>query len=51
MYLQPLIGIAFAVLVGADKISFVRIIAAILVFIGVYLVTKTKRKTPSQQKP
>ncbi|MEL4306805.1 DMT family transporter [Joostella sp. CR20] len=45
VYLQPLIGIFFAVLVGADTISFVRIIAAILVFIGVYLVTKTKRET------
>ncbi|WP_417443473.1 DMT family transporter [Joostella sp.] len=49
VYLQPLIGIAFAVLVGADKISTVRIVAAILVFIGVYLVTKTKKQVPKME--
>ncbi|MCM5662444.1 DMT family transporter [Galbibacter mesophilus] len=44
VYLQPLIGILFAVAVGADKLNFVRVVAGLLVFLGVYLVTKTKKE-------
>lgn len=40
VYLQPLIGILFAVLVGADNIKMMSVIAAILIFCGVYLVSK-----------
>jgi len=40
MYLQPLLGILFAVLVGSDSLNMLKIIAAGFVFLGVYLVTK-----------
>lgn len=44
IYLQPLIAIIFAVSTGADTLDTVKIIAALLVFGGVYMVTK-KAKT------
>jgi drug/metabolite transporter (DMT)-like permease len=40
IYLQPLIAITFAVAMGADSLDLVKIIAAILVFTGVYMVTR-----------
>jgi drug/metabolite transporter (DMT)-like permease len=40
IYLQPLIAIIFAVSTGADTLNTVKITAAILVFAGVYMVTK-----------
>ncbi len=40
IYLQPLIAITFAVAVGADSLDIVKITAAILVFTGVYMVTR-----------
>lgn len=42
IYLQPLIAIAFAIAVGADNLSLVKAIAAILVFAGVYMVSIKK---------
>ena len=44
IYLQPLIAISFAVAIGADSLNLVKIIAAILVFIGVYMVSMKKTK-------
>lgn len=41
-YLQPLIAIIYASLTGNDQMDLVKSIAAILVFVGVYLVTKKK---------
>ena len=43
VYLQPLIGIVFAVLSGRDSLNAVKTGAAILVLIGVYLVSKKSR--------
>ncbi|MCX2680577.1 DMT family transporter [Galbibacter sp. EGI 63066] len=43
IYLQPLIGILYAIIVGADQLNILKIMAAILVFTGVYLVTKVKK--------
>lgn len=40
IYLQPLVAIAFAIGTGADSLNAVKITAAILVFSGVYMVTK-----------
>jgi drug/metabolite transporter (DMT)-like permease len=40
VYLQPLIGILYAVLSGHDKLSFEKIAAALMVLLGVYLVSK-----------
>jgi len=39
IYLQPLVATGFAVLVGADTLTPIRIGAGILIFIGVYLTT------------
>ena len=39
-YLQPLIGIAYAIVVGADVFTPSKLIAAVVVLMGVYLVTK-----------
>ena len=40
IYLQPLFGILFAILIGVDQLSPVKIGAAFLVLLGVYLVSK-----------
>jgi len=40
IYLQPLIGILFAIWVGSDSLNFLKILAGTLVFLGVFLVTK-----------
>lgn len=40
IYLQPVFATIFAIGLGKDELNFVKIIAAILIFIGVYLVTK-----------
>ncbi len=45
IYLQPLLAAGFAMLVGADKLTTIRIIAAILIFTGVYLSTKKRKAT------
>lgn len=42
IYLQPLFATIFAIGLGKDELSWVKIISALLIFIGVYLVTKKK---------
>ncbi|MDX1463284.1 MAG: DMT family transporter [Marinirhabdus sp.] len=44
MYLQPLIATLFAILAGADRLTPLRILAAILIFGGVFLSTRKKKK-------
>ena len=44
MYLQPIIGILFAIFTKSDTISLTIIIASILIFIGVYLTSVMKQK-------
>ena len=44
LYLQPVVALIFALIMGSDTLGIVKITAAILIFIGVYLVTK-KPKT------
>lgn len=44
IYLQPLIATTYALLNGKDSLNSVKIIAAILIFTGVYLVTKSNSK-------
>lgn len=41
IYLQPLLATIYALLVGSDKIDTTKIIASILIFLGVFLVTKS----------
>ena len=44
MYLQPLIATIFAILTGADTLTTIRVLAATLIFLGVYLTTLKKSK-------
>ncbi|WP_224488468.1 DMT family transporter [Robertkochia flava] len=46
IYLQPIIAISFALLVGADKLSLVKGLASLMVFYGVYLVSSKKKVKP-----
>jgi len=43
MYLQPPIAIAFAITMGSDTLNFTKITAGILIFAGVYLVSKKSK--------
>ncbi|MEH6406892.1 MAG: DMT family transporter [Leeuwenhoekiella sp.] len=43
IYLQPVLATLFAVFVGADKLTAIRIFAAFFIFAGVYLSTKTSK--------
>lgn len=40
MYLQPPIAIVFAIIVGSDSLTFIKVVATLLIFAGVYLVSK-----------
>jgi drug/metabolite transporter (DMT)-like permease len=42
IYLQPLFATVFAISLGKDELSWVKISSAILIFTGVYLVTDKK---------
>lgn len=42
VYLQPVIAIAFAIFTGADQLNFIKIVAGILVFTGVYIVSRKR---------
>jgi drug/metabolite transporter (DMT)-like permease len=42
IYLQPLFATVFAIGLGKDSLSFVKIISAVLIFLGVWLVTQKK---------
>lgn len=47
IYVQPLVGIVFAVFSGKDQLSPVKLTAALLVCLGVYLVSKKPKPDPS----
>jgi drug/metabolite transporter (DMT)-like permease len=42
IYLQPLFATVFAVSLGKDDLSLIKLLSAILIFAGVYLVTQKK---------
>lgn len=42
IYLQPLLATVFAIWAGKDSLDWIKIAAAVLIFSGVYLVSKTK---------
>ena len=46
IYLQPLFATVFAISLGKDSLNWVKLIAALLIFAGVYLVTQKKRFLP-----
>jgi drug/metabolite transporter (DMT)-like permease len=42
IYLQPLFATIFAIGLGKDELSLVKLLSAVLIFVGVYLVTQKK---------
>lgn len=40
IYLQPVIATSFALFVGSDSLNFTKIFASVLIFFGVYIVTR-----------
>lgn len=49
IYLQPLFATLFAISLGKDELSLVKIIPAVLIFVGVYLVTVKKNQPRMQE--
>lgn len=47
IYLQPLVAIIYAIATGADTLNTTKVIAALLVFTGVYMVTRKKKPLPA----
>ena len=45
IYLQPVIATIYALIVGSDSLNLVKIFATLLIFFGVYLVTKQVEKS------
>jgi drug/metabolite transporter (DMT)-like permease len=45
IYLQPVIATIYALIVGSDSLNLVKICATLLIFFGVYLVTKQVEKS------
>ena len=41
IYLQPLLATSFALLMNKDELNLIKVVAALLIFTGVYLVTKS----------
>ena len=48
-YVQPLIGMVTAIVLGMDRLTWQKIVAAILVFTGVILVNKSKARAENQK--
>ncbi|MEX0273138.1 MAG: DMT family transporter [Flavobacteriaceae bacterium] len=48
IYVQPVMGILFAVATGQDTLTFIKITGASLVLLGVFLTTQRPKKTKSQ---
>lgn len=44
IYLQPVIASIYALLVGSDQLSVVKVLATLLIFAGVYLVTRKPKE-------
>ncbi|MCI5054972.1 MAG: DMT family transporter [Flavobacteriales bacterium] len=44
LYIQPLLATIFAILMGSDRVTWVKIFAGMLLILGVYLISKTPRK-------
>jgi len=47
IYLQPVIASSYALIVGSDSLNLTKILATVLIFIGVYLVTRKPKEEPS----
>jgi drug/metabolite transporter (DMT)-like permease len=42
IYLQPIVGIVYAISTKSDSLSFISIVAMLLIFLGIFLVTKKR---------
>ena len=47
-YLQPIIAIAVAIWTGMDRLTATKVVAAVLVFLGVWMVNRSRAAVPSQ---
>ena len=47
IYLQPVIASSYALIVGSDTLNLTKILATVLIFIGVYLVTRKPKEEVS----
>ena len=47
-YVQPIVASVIAIIIGQDVFSWRKLFAALLVFVGVWLVTQNRKKTASQ---
>ncbi len=47
IYLQPVIASSYALIVGSDSLNLIKILATVLIFIGVFLVTRKPKEEPS----
>lgn len=45
IYLQPIVGIVFAISTKSDSLTLVSVVGMVLIFVGIYLVTKKTVKT------
>ncbi len=45
IYLQPIVGIVFAISTKSDSLTLVSVVGMVLIFVGIYLVTKKTTKT------
>lgn len=45
IYLQPVIASSYALLVGSDSLNMIKVAATVLIFIGVYLVTRKPKES------
>ena len=45
-YLQPIIAIGVAIATGMDRITFTKVVAALLVFVGVWVVNQSRAAAP-----
>lgn len=48
IYLQPVIASLYALTVGSDSLNMIKILATVLIFAGVYLVTRKPKEEPNQ---
>ena len=44
IYLQPVIASSYALIVGSDSLNVIKVAATVLIFIGVYLVTRKPKE-------
>jgi drug/metabolite transporter (DMT)-like permease len=49
-YIQPMIAAVSSVSIGAERITWIKVVAAVFIFSGVYVVTRNKKTEPVSEK-